>query len=36
VLHEIAAFADLNRLRRRDVLASLRRGQHPGTGLVLF
>jgi len=36
VLHEVAAFADLNRLRRRDVLASLRRGQHPGTGLVLF
>ena len=36
VLGEIAAFADLPRLRRRDVIAALRSGRHPSTGLLLF
>jgi transcriptional regulator with XRE-family HTH domain len=36
VLRELLAFADLPRLRKRDVVAALRKGQHPATGLVLF
>lgn len=36
VLAEIPAFADLPRLPRRDVVAALRGGEHPGTGMILF